>query len=54
MFLEILQNSQESTCARVSFFNKAAGLKGTEHFWTTVSRMRPVAWNAKAATRDVL
>ena len=25
MFLEILQNSQENTCARVSFFNKVAG-----------------------------
>ena len=25
MFLKILQISQESTCARVSFFNKAAG-----------------------------
>ena len=27
MFLEILQNSQESTCARVSFFNKVEGLR---------------------------
>ena len=26
MFLEISQNSQENTCARVSFFNKVAGL----------------------------
>ena len=26
VFLEILENSQENTCARVSFFNKAAGL----------------------------
>ena len=25
MFLEISQNSQENTCARVSFFNKVAG-----------------------------
>ena len=25
-FLEISQNSQENTCARVSFFNKVAGL----------------------------
>ena len=25
MFLEILQNSQENTCARVSFLNKIAG-----------------------------
>ena len=24
MFLEISQNSQENTCARVSFFNKVA------------------------------
>ena len=24
--LEILQNSQKNTCARVSFFNKVAGL----------------------------
>ena len=27
VFLEISQNSQENTCARVSFFNKVAGLK---------------------------
>ena len=27
VFLEILQNSQESTCVRVSFFNKIAGLR---------------------------
>ena len=27
MFLEISQNSQENTCARVSFFNKVAGLR---------------------------
>ena len=26
MFLEIWQNSQENTCAKVSFFNKVAGL----------------------------
>ena len=26
VFLEILQNSQENTCARVSFFNKVADL----------------------------
>ena len=26
VFLEILQNSQENTCARVSFFSKVAGL----------------------------
>ena len=26
VFLEISQNSQENTCARVSFFNKVAGL----------------------------
>ena len=26
VFLEILQNSEENTCARASFFNKAAGL----------------------------
>ena len=25
LFLEISQNSKESTCARVSFFNKVAG-----------------------------
>ena len=25
MFLQISQNSQENTCARVSFFNKVAG-----------------------------
>ena len=25
MFLKILQNLQENTCARVSFFNKVAG-----------------------------
>ena len=27
VFLEILQNSQENTCARVSFFDKVAGLR---------------------------
>ena len=27
VFLEILRNSQEKICARVSFFNKVAGLK---------------------------
>ena len=27
VFLEISEHSQESTCARVSFFNKVAGLK---------------------------
>ena len=27
VFLEILQNSQENTCVRVSFFNKVAGLQ---------------------------
>ena len=26
MFLKILQNSQENTCARISFFNKVAGV----------------------------
>ena len=26
-FLEISQNSQENNCARVSFFNKVAGLR---------------------------
>ena len=27
VFLEVLQNSLENTCARVSFFNKVEGLK---------------------------
>ena len=27
VFLKILQNSQENTCDRVSFFNKVAGLR---------------------------
>ena len=27
MFLEILQNSEKNTCARVSFLNKGAGLR---------------------------
>ena len=27
VFLDILQNSQENTCARVSFFKKVAGLR---------------------------
>ena len=27
MFLEILQNSQENTCAQGLFFNKVAGLR---------------------------
>ena len=26
VFLEVSQNSQKNTCARVSFFNKVAGL----------------------------
>ena len=26
VFLEILENSQENTCARASFFNKVEGL----------------------------
>ena len=30
VFLEILQNSQENACARVSFL-----IKFTEHFWAT-------------------
>ena len=29
LFLEISQNSQENTCARVSFFRKVAGLRPT-------------------------
>ena len=29
VFLEISQNSQENTCARVSFFNKVAGVPAT-------------------------
>ena len=29
VFLEIWQNSQENICARVSFFNKVAGLRPT-------------------------
>ena len=28
VFLKVSQNSQENTCARVSFFNKAAGSAG--------------------------
>ena len=32
VFLEISQNSQENTCARVSFFNKVAGLMQTFFF----------------------
>ena len=36
VFLEISENSQENTCARVSFFNKVAGL----HLVTTAS-LRP-------------
>ena len=27
VFLEILQNPQENSCARVSYFNKVAGLR---------------------------
>ena len=50
MFWEISQNSQENTCARVSFFNKVAGevfscdfyeisknTFFTEHVWATAS-----------------
>ena len=40
MLLEISQNSQENTCARVSFLMKfqASGLFFTEHLWTTASK----------------
>ena len=41
MFLKILQSSQENICARVSFFNKVAGLRPqvffTEQLQATVS-----------------
>ena len=33
VFLEISQNSQENTCARVSFFNKVAGLRLKKQLW---------------------
>ena len=37
VFLEVLQNSQENTCARVSFLNKVAGLRPAtlvkKRFW---------------------
>ena len=42
VFLEISQNSQENTCARVSFFNKVAPLENTsstEYLRTTVSSL---------------
>ena len=29
VFIEILQNSQENTCVKVSFFNKFAGLRSS-------------------------
>ena len=32
MFLENSQNSQENTCAGVSFFNKVAGLRSATLF----------------------
>ena len=32
VFLEILQNSQENTCAIVSFFNKVADLRHVTFF----------------------
>ena len=38
VFLEISQNSQESTCARVSFFNKVAGLK-------TATLLKQILWH---------
>ena len=38
VFLEILYNSQGNTCARVSFFNKVAGL---ELFFSKVAGLRP-------------
>ena len=40
VFLEILYNSQGNTCARVSFFNKVAGL---ELFFNKVAGLRPGA-----------
>ena len=39
VFLEISQNSQENTCARVSFFNKVAGLKNIL-FWKNVEPLK--------------
>ena len=33
VFLEISQNSQENTCARVSFFNKVASLRPAKGFY---------------------
>ena len=42
VFLEISQNSQENTCARVSFLNKVAPLENTsstEYLRTTVSSL---------------
>ena len=32
MLFEISQNSQENTCARISFFNKVAGLSSATLF----------------------
>ena len=38
VFLEILQNSQENTCARVSFFNEVAGLR-------PVTLLKKILWD---------
>ena len=41
MFLKNSQNSQESTCARVSFFNKVAGLGPGNFKNTSFNRTHP-------------
>ena len=41
-FIKISQNSQENICARVSFFNKVAGLR---HDWIIDRDYRKRLWN---------
>ena len=40
MFLKILQNLQENTCARVSFFNKVAGLRQNKQKTRNTGRLK--------------
>ena len=43
VFLEICQNLQENKCARVSFFDKVAGLS---HFFVVAQRHHKEVWKA--------
>ena len=52
MFLEISQNSQENTCAKVSFLIKVAGLR--QLVWATVSDLALAALAFKYQNQQLL